>query len=47
MLAAMASSTGAESPAPAGIPESTLAGPFPVGRYAAKLREPLRSFARG
>jgi exodeoxyribonuclease VII large subunit len=30
----------------AGIPESTLAGPFPVGEYAAALRAKLRSFAR-
>jgi exodeoxyribonuclease VII large subunit len=30
----------------AGIPGSELAGPFPVGEYAAALREKLRSFAR-
>ncbi len=30
----------------AGIPNSALAGPFPVGEYAAKLREKLRSLAR-
>jgi len=29
-----------------GIPDSTLAGPFPVGEYAAALRLKLRSFAR-
>ncbi len=29
-----------------GIPESDLAGPFPVGEYAAALRSKLRSFAR-
>ena len=29
-----------------GIPESTLAGPFPVGDYASALRAKLRSFAR-
>jgi exodeoxyribonuclease VII large subunit len=29
-----------------GIPESSLAGPFPVGEYAAALRGKLRSFAR-
>jgi exodeoxyribonuclease VII large subunit len=29
-----------------GIPESELAGPFPVGEYAAALRGKLRSFAR-
>jgi exodeoxyribonuclease VII large subunit len=28
-----------------GIPESSLAGPFPVGEYAAALRGKLRSFA--
>ncbi len=33
--------------APAGgIPQSTLAGPFAVGEYAAALRDKLRSFAR-
>jgi exodeoxyribonuclease VII large subunit len=30
----------------AGIPGSELAGPFPVGEYAAALRTKLRSFAR-
>jgi exodeoxyribonuclease VII large subunit len=30
----------------AGIPDSTLAGPFPVGEYAGALRDKLRSFAR-
>ncbi len=30
----------------AGIPESTFAGPFAVGEYAAGLRNKLRSFAR-
>jgi exodeoxyribonuclease VII large subunit len=34
------------TPAGAGIPESRLAGPFPVGEYAAALRAKLRSFAR-
>ncbi len=37
------------SPAPtegSGIPDSTLAGPFPVGEYAAALRRQLRSFTR-
>jgi exodeoxyribonuclease VII large subunit len=33
-------------PAGAGIPDSGLAGPFPVGEYAAALRSKLRSFAR-
>jgi exodeoxyribonuclease VII large subunit len=32
--------------AASGIPLSTLAGPFPVGEYAAALRGKLRSFAR-
>ena len=31
---------------PAGIPGSTLTGPWPVGRYAAALREQLRGFSR-
>src|SRR4051812_32246277 len=31
---------------PDGIPGSTLTGPFPVGQYAAALRERLRGFAR-
>jgi exodeoxyribonuclease VII large subunit len=39
------SSTPPESAA-AGIPDSALAGPFPVGEYAAALRSKLRSFAR-
>lgn len=33
------------SSAGAGIPDSGLAGPFPVGEYAAALRTKLRSFA--
>ena len=33
-------------PSDAGIPGSGLAGPFPVGEYAAALRAKLRSFAR-
>jgi exodeoxyribonuclease VII large subunit len=33
-------------PAPAGIPDSALAGPYAVGEYAAALRTKLRSFAR-
>jgi exodeoxyribonuclease VII large subunit len=32
--------------AAAGIPDSALAGPFPVGEYAAALRDRLRSFVR-
>jgi exodeoxyribonuclease VII large subunit len=31
---------------PAGIPGSTLTGPWPVGQYAAALREQLRGFTR-
>jgi exodeoxyribonuclease VII large subunit len=46
MLATMSLQTGPESTRPAGIPESPLPGPFAVGRYAAKLREQLRSMAR-
>ncbi|HEY5342530.1 MAG TPA: exodeoxyribonuclease VII large subunit [Solirubrobacteraceae bacterium] len=34
-----------ETPADPGIPGSALAGPFPVGEYAAALRRQLRSFA--
>ncbi len=33
-------------PDPAATPESTLPGPYPVGAYAAKLRDQLRRFAR-
>jgi exodeoxyribonuclease VII large subunit len=43
MLAMMSLQTGTDR-RPEGIPESALAGPFPVGRYAAKLRQKLRSF---
>ena len=35
-----------ETPADPGIPGSALAGPFPVGEYAAALRRQLRSFTR-
>jgi exodeoxyribonuclease VII large subunit len=35
-----------DSVAPAGVAGSNLPGPFPVGRYAAGLREKLRGFAR-
>src|SRR4051794_40612167 len=31
---------------PAGIPGSDLSGPWPVGQYAAALRERLRGFTR-
>jgi exodeoxyribonuclease VII large subunit len=33
-------------PAAAGIPDSALSGPYPVGEYAAALRAKLRSFTR-
>jgi exodeoxyribonuclease VII large subunit len=36
---------GAPTGSPQGIPGSGLAGPFPVGEYAAALRSKLRSFA--
>jgi exodeoxyribonuclease VII large subunit len=36
--------TGTGEARPAGIPDSPLPGPFPVGRYAAKLRGRLREF---
>ncbi len=42
----MSSPAPASVPASAGIPNSALAGPFPVGEYAAALRAKLRSFAR-
>jgi len=42
----MSSPAGNDRPATAGIPESPLAGPFPVGEYAAALRDRLRGFAR-
>lgn len=31
---------------PEGIPGSTLQGPYPVGRYAARLRDRVRAFTR-
>jgi exodeoxyribonuclease VII large subunit len=37
---------GPQPPRPAAIPGSRLAGPFPVGEYAAALRRQLRGFAR-
>jgi exodeoxyribonuclease VII large subunit len=49
MLATMSLHTGAErasSSGPEGIPDNPLPGPFAVGRYAARLREQLRSLAR-
>ena len=44
MLAAMATLERPDSSPGAGIPDSDLAGPFPVGEYAARLRDKLRSF---
>ena len=49
MLTSMATPTplaASDAPADPGIPGSALAGPFPVGEYAAALRRQLRSFAR-
>src|SRR5665213_3081869 len=40
----MSTLTAAARTAGAGIPDSALAGPFPVGEYAAALRRQLRSF---
>jgi exodeoxyribonuclease VII large subunit len=34
------------SPRPDGIPGSDLTGPWPVGQYAARLRDRLREFSR-
>jgi exodeoxyribonuclease VII large subunit len=42
----MSTSASPAPPAGPGIPDSDLAGPFPVGEYAAALRSQLRSFAR-
>jgi exodeoxyribonuclease VII large subunit len=42
----MSSLSSPARPEGAGIPDSALAGPFPVGEYAAALRNRLRSFAR-
>ena len=40
----MATFSAPSGPLGPGIPDSPLAGPFPVGEYAAKLRSKLRSF---
>jgi exodeoxyribonuclease VII large subunit len=40
------SSDGLAPASPAGIPDSALAGPFPVGEYAQALRAKLRSLTR-
>jgi exodeoxyribonuclease VII large subunit len=45
MLSAMSSLPEVDPKHPAGIPDSPLAGPFPVGEYAAALRGRLREFA--
>ena len=42
----MSTSASPAPPAGPGIPDSDLAGPFPVGEYAAALRSQLRSFTR-
>ncbi|MCW2970671.1 MAG: exodeoxyribonuclease large subunit [Solirubrobacterales bacterium] len=46
MLNLMATVPSPASPTGAGIPGNGLAGPFPVGEYAAALRKRLRSFTR-
>jgi exodeoxyribonuclease VII large subunit len=46
MLQAMATFPSPARPANAGIPDSGLAGPYPVGEYASALRAKLRSFVR-
>jgi exodeoxyribonuclease VII large subunit len=46
MLQTMATSSSPVGPADAGIPDSGLAGPYPVGEYATALRAKLRSFVR-
>jgi len=46
MLGPMSSLDSTRPDAPAGIPDSPLAGPFAVGRYAAALRGRLRGFER-
>jgi exodeoxyribonuclease VII large subunit len=46
MLKPMSTSPLSVAPAGAGIPDSALPGPFPVGEYASALRLKLRSLAR-
>jgi exodeoxyribonuclease VII large subunit len=46
MLLCVSTSAHPASPAAAGIPDSDLSGPYPVGEYAAALRSKLRSFTR-
>src|SRR5271166_6080078 len=46
ILQSMSTLPSPATPANGGIPGSGLAGPFPVGEYAAALRSKLRSFTR-
>ncbi len=46
MLRCVSTSASPAPPPAAGIPDSGLPGPYPVGEYAAALRSKLRSFAR-
>jgi exodeoxyribonuclease VII large subunit len=46
MLRCVSTSAYPAPPPAAGIPDSKLPGPYPVGEYAAALRSKLRSFAR-
>jgi exodeoxyribonuclease VII large subunit len=46
MLDSVSTVPSSSTPSATGIPDSGLAGPFPVGEYAAALRAKLRSFAR-
>jgi exodeoxyribonuclease VII large subunit len=46
MLCSMSTLSSPAGTAGAGIPDSALAGPYPVGEYAAALRSKLRSFTR-
>ncbi len=46
MLGSVSTSPLSVPPARAGIPDSALPGPFPVGEYAGALRSKLRSLAR-
>ncbi len=46
MLRSMSTLPSPVRPADAGIPDSALAGPYPVGEYAAALHSKLRSFAK-
>ncbi len=46
MLRCVSTSASPAPPPAAGIPDSALPGPYPVGEYAVALRSKLRSFAR-